>query len=719
MKPLSKMKTFILAAALLVTGGLLPAKAADSGKLSPDIQQLVKQHQQGRRATADGTVCAFVRFTTADADGLLALYGCQKVTQQGDIYIANIPLQALPQMAADDRVVRIEAQLGGRLLNDVSPTWTGSSKVSAGTGLPQAFTGQGVLLGIVDSGFDVTHPAFYGTDGTTYRIKGFVDDLSAPDETLGVATPLGREYTTQADILGNKHPGDSKALHATHCLGTAAGSGYGTPYRGVAYEADIFAVNSVKAGDDMYMSSADQAARMKRIFDAATAMNKPCVITYSIGFNYLPGDGDLFQEFLEQCLGPGRILVAAAGNSNMTPTYVHKPAGVFTAGTGLTHRNGYGRAFLFSEKPFKVKCLTYKLYGGKYTLNDSVTFDSSNLPADTTRMRGHRLVVEHKGAYYQLTDRFDAPIESDGHTLLLAIEGTEADVEMTSAIESGFSNMEPEMFDGTRFLCGEKGHNIGLPATMDEVVTIGALNCRETYTTPSGPDGTHFGQATPLGSVAVFSSVGPTLDGRMKPDAVSPGVNVISAGNSYSQDAFGSSMVTTTTFNGREYPWLAASGTSMATPHAAGIVALWLQADPTLTPERVKEVFKATCKPIVGVDNYPDNSCGYGLIDAYEGVLHILGLPSAIEHLSLHQPSALTIRPTAGGRVSLQFRTRPTQPFTVRIYTTGGQLVSEQTLQPTQAMRYEVALPQRAQGVHVVQVNGQEQGVTGSELVRL
>ena len=342
---------------------LLPvatAMADPTDKLSFHVRQLLNPSSAMHRAqrTTGDKICAFVRFVEGDAHQQLAQYGCELVTQIGDIYIANIPLSQLAAMAASEQVERIETHLGGRLCNDTSPQWTGTTMVHTGVSLPTGYDGTGVLLGIIDSGFDVTHPAFYGIDGKTYRIKAFVDDLAVEGETKGKATPLGREYTTQEDILNNSHVGDTKANHATHCLGTAAGSGYGTPYRGVAYGADIFAISSRNAGEDYLAISADQTARMKRIFDYAEEHRQPCVITYSIGFDDVPGDTQLFREALDLLVGPGRILVTSAGNSGDEVFYVDKSEYMATAGVALPYNSKHlAHAYMKSEQPFRLKCL--------------------------------------------------------------------------------------------------------------------------------------------------------------------------------------------------------------------------------------------------------------------------------------------------------------------------------------------------------------------------
>ena len=441
---------------------------------------------------------------------------------------------------------------------------------------------------------------------------------------------------TQEDILTNNHPGGTEADHGTHCLGTAAGSGYGSPYRGIAYGADIFAISSKNAGNDAYMNSADQAARMKHIFDYADAHHQPCVITYSIGFNDIPGDSKLFAEALEQMVGPGKILVVAAGNENRKDTYVHKPQGKSTAGTVLASSKKQDRVFLQSQQPFKLKCLTASVNIDKMlvVLTDSIVLDTEKLPSDTVVFRGHHILLEKDGSFYTLTDRLQHVETDDSPLLALAIEDEDAEVEMFASLESSFSPFS-QLFKESRFVCATKSHNIGLPGTLPSVVTVGALNGRESYLNAKGETIEGAGTNTPVGTIAYFSSVGPTRDGRIKPDVVAPGVNIISAGNSFINYNDSKQLVTTTVFKNKNYPWCVKSGTSMATPCVAGIVALWLQADPQLSPDDVKEIIKATSKKPKASLEYPNNTYGYGLIDAYAGIKEVLKNSTGIERVEM------------------------------------------------------------------------------------
>jgi len=123
---------------------------------------------------------------------------------------------------------------------------------------------------------------------------------------------------------------------------------------------------------------------------------------------------------------------------------------------------------------------------------------------------------------------------------------------------------------------------IGSPGCAREVITVGAVD--------------H------LDKIAVFSSRGPTLDGRVKPDIVAPGVLITAAksGGSYT----------------------IMSGTSMSTPMVSGVVALILSKNPGLSPEQIKNVLKETAKDL-GEDK---NIQGAGRVDAYLSFTKASGL---------------------------------------------------------------------------------------------
>ncbi|HHB89988.1 MAG TPA: hypothetical protein ENK60_01615 [Anaerolineae bacterium] len=130
---------------------------------------------------------------------------------------------------------------------------------------------------------------------------------------------------------------------------------------------------------------------------------------------------------------------------------------------------------------------------------------------------------------------------------------------------------------------GPMPRTVGSPGCAREVITIGA--------------------STDDDKVASFSSRGPTSDGRVKPDVVLPGVNIIAA--RAKGTSLGSGQI--------DEFYTSLSGTSMATPHASGVVALLLAANPSLTPRQIKEVLKSTAVDLG--ENM--NSQGAGRVDAF------------------------------------------------------------------------------------------------------
>jgi serine protease AprX len=146
---------------------------------------------------------------------------------------------------------------------------------------------------------------------------------------------------------------------------------------------------------------------------------------------------------------------------------------------------------------------------------------------------------------------------------------------------------------------GPDAKTIASPGVSDQVITVGALDDKDTPATKSDDE------------VASFSSRGPTIYGHTKPDVLAPGVNIVSlrSPNSYLDKLQKANRVDTDYF--------VLSGTSMATPICAGIAALILQNNPRLTPIEVKELLKN------GTDLWKDrdpNIYGAGYINAENSI---------------------------------------------------------------------------------------------------
>jgi len=98
--------------------------------------------------------------------------------------------------------------------------------------------------------------------------------------------------------------------------------------------------------------------------------------------------------------------------------------------------------------------------------------------------------------------------------------------------------------------------------------------------------------------ISVSSSQGPTRDGRFKPEVAAPGTNIVGARG----------------FSSAAQPWLTLTGTSMASPYAAGVAALMLTIEPGLTAAQIIGIMRSTARPLPGTDYRWQDDAGFGRI---------------------------------------------------------------------------------------------------------
>ena len=87
----------------------------------------------------------------ADSEEVFARYGVKVMDSVDDLYFVAMRLSQVEQLSQDSQVMRIEANEANVAEMNQTPQITGATKVNAGTGLPQAYTGKGVLIGIQPS----------------------------------------------------------------------------------------------------------------------------------------------------------------------------------------------------------------------------------------------------------------------------------------------------------------------------------------------------------------------------------------------------------------------------------------------------------------------------------------------------------------------------------------------------------------------------------------
>lgn len=680
------------------------------------------------------TVCAFIRITD-DADRILRQNGCQKLAQAGNIYIAAIPADRLGALSQERNVSRIEARRGTHALMDSMAIHLNALPVYAGTSLPQAYTGKDVVMGIMDIGFDLTHPNFYDAQATNYRIKRLWDQIS-PD-TIGSSLFVGRDYSGERELLdlGCSYDGKQQT-HGTHTLGIAAGSGYNSPYRGMAWESDICLVNNATTEDIALIDTADydkytfatDALGFKYIFDYAQSVGKPCVVSFSEGSEQdFYGYDVLYYAMLDSLLGPGRILVASAGNNGNVVNFIHKERGRERAGTFVQTNIDRMSLTAKADAPFTLRTTIYNTEPVIIEIpTDEVLAREDSCYTDSVLIDDRMYYITltaYPSCYIPTETCFDIELRALanlGNHKPLSVEflGRDADIEVYRNSGNLVTNpLAPELCDAT------VGRTIHSPSSAPRVICVGATGYRTGITNYLG-EYREFNQGND-GRRSSYSSIGPTFDGRIKPDVMAPGSNIISSYSSYylennPQAGDIRSDVEHFDFRGRTYSWNSNAGTSMATPAVGGAIALWLQAKPTLTPEEAMDIIAHTSSHYDESLSYPNNEYGYGQIDVYRGLLYILGI-DGIEGLSQHQPKAVSILPIGQGQLQLRFEGNEglsTPSFSIRIFNTSGQLVSTQSLTGGQE-EYTIDLSSLPRGVYAVQVNTGQPTTTGSTLVRL
>ncbi len=723
-------RLLLLSLLLLITVSAIAQRPAYE-KLSPWLRHACGKQSSARKIKGNNSrkasVCAFVQITT-DSDEVLQDYGCTPLARFGNILIADIPLQQLSELSRQQQVRRIEAGPSCQLTLDTATAIVQVPRMQSETVLPQAYTGKGVVMGVQDVGFDLTHPTFYDTTLQECRIRRFWDQLS-PD-TLSSSLYVGAEYTTPETIARYARSHDGLIIqHGCHTLGIAAGTGYDTPYRGVAYESDICLVSNAVVNDtalirqeDRYRyTTATDVLGFKYIFDYASEQDKPCVISFSEGEREdIDGECQLLYAALDSLAGPGRIIVASAGNNGANNTYFRKEPGEESKGAFLL-RYGMDDSFRIRTKDqLDMQLVVYDYGGDSDTLHwstDDILTQPDSIWKDTLQMCGVTLTIDICAYPYSLdkeTIIYDYYITSSerfgyNHPISFEIIGKEATGEFL--MDKGnfvFNELNPAL------RAGDNTHTVLSPSTAPRVISVGSTAYRTAYTNVTGnTQNNNWGTG---GERAGYSSIGPTLDDRVKPEVVAPGTNILSAMSSYYHEAHPeetSATVAYSDFNDRRYPWAAETGTSMSTPLVAGIIACWLQAKPDLSPEDIIQLFKTTCKQREGY-TYPNNEYGYGEIDAYQGLLQLLGL-SGIRDISHHQPQQAEFL-IQNHQLTIRFHEPSTANIHLCIYTLKGERTHHLTI-PQGTNSYTLTLP-LPHGVYAVQLNSTIPTLQGSTLIR-
>ncbi|MBN1426239.1 S8 family serine peptidase [Candidatus Fermentibacteria bacterium] len=543
----------------------------------------------------------------------------------GDIVTARIPLEKLEAIALLEDVEAIEASY--RLYNcmDVSVPECGGTAVRQQLG----FTGNGVIVGLLDTGIDPYHPDFLDANNKT-RVQFIWDQWSSGTPPSGYT--YGREWTKAQIDAGNCTMNDPGA-HGSHCSGTAAGDGSASNagYIGMATKADIMMVSNLS--DDIFsygyappwsptpstMGSLDGLAYL---YQKKSQLNKPMVISWSQGVTMGPHDGStLFEQGVDNFITTRNIPVCiAAGNDQEQDWHARAQVTTGSARTVSFTTGTPGQDQLSGDVKFEI---WYKL-GDKLNLEIIDPFGgvSSVFGPDETGWPGWIMSTGDTVWVYSTSNH---PVSHKGYFLVDLWDWNDGVTQGTWRIRLSADNSLPQggQFDAwfernqyaVHWLENVSLESIvGMPGSAKQAITVGSYNTKLQW---YDIDGTGWTISETMGEISGFSSNGPTADGRQKPNLSAPGQIIASVMSSGSAPDY--------TQNQRYYVapdgvHVYMQGTSMATPHVAGCIATMLEKKPTASYTEIRDILQNTARHDQYTGQGWQKDFGWGKLDAYAAV---------------------------------------------------------------------------------------------------
>ena len=531
---------------------------------------------------------------------------------------AQVPVAKLQAIAALDEVEQVSIAEMMESNVDTTRSVTSVNYVAEGLqhGLPANYDGKGVVFGIIDSGIDFNHAAFQDSLGNT-RIKCVYmpADNSGTKVTIDGTVLPGSEFDSTR--IASLTTDLASSAHGSHTAFIGAGSHCGQ-YSGMAPGADIVMCALGGKKNDVNIANS-----LKYITQYAKRVGKPCVISVSMGTQRGPHDGtSKICKIYDEVGKNDAVICLSNGNLGSLKRYIHhKFSGMYTSTlpsigsyvSGTTQ--GYTANFAIDTWSRSRSAV-----GIKYLLIDpddnSIFYETGIMKAYTYHYigpgmeskRGYNaflsqyfsgkigvwVTTESNGHIETYSEVSLKPLRSDVKAYKMAVQfygadGVEFDSWVTS--ENAYS-WHPQVGD-YKFVNGTDSCSMNDNVTGKYTISVGNYVGRNRYMSLSGKE--MYNSIYPEGSIYVQSSYGIAPNGESYPFVAAPGYFVVSAYNGYNYLAKPSTNTAYSKENpttGRTDYWGSMSGTSMSTPTVAGIVALWLQANPQLKVDDVKEIIR-------------------------------------------------------------------------------------------------------------------------------
>lgn len=466
-------------------------------------------------------------------------------------------------------------------------------------------TGRGMLVGIIDSGIDYTHPDFRNPDGTS-RI------LCLWDQTADGIPPQGfrqgAEYNSDLlnQALASDQPYDivpsgDEIGHGTAVAGIAAGNGSasGGRERGVAPEASLIIVKLGIRGRQSFARTTEIMRAFKYILDQAEELGIPVAINLSYGTNDGSHDGNsLFERYIDDVSQRWKnAIVVASGNEGSAG---HHFSAVINTGEVMEVTFGVG------ESLSSLYMVLWKEFTDRFTVELILPSGISTgeiFPTEsyTARNIDGVAVKVYYGQPTHYNEDQEVHFQIDERTAMIPQGIWRLRIRALDVVEGRFDIWLPtaeEVGRNTAFTQPSVETTITIPATAFNVISVGGYNA-------------------PIQAAAEFSGRGYTRAYvYVKPDLVAPAVGILSARAGGGYDTF--------------------TGTSMAAPFVTGAAALIMQwgivmgNDPFLYGQRVKAFLQKGAVRSSRM-SYPNPVWGYGSLCLSNSMSLLVGYMNGIQ----------------------------------------------------------------------------------------
>jgi subtilisin family serine protease len=616
------------------------------------------------------------------------------------------PLSVLSDLYERGTITHAELGAHGlKLLNDTMVYRNRVKSVKVWTSpLPQAYNGEGVILGFIDTGIDFKHKDFIDSSGKS-RLMYLWDQAAA-----GAGPPpfnYGTEWTAaQIDANQCTHSDLVYAGHGTQVAGVAAGNGRASGhFEGVASKASIIMVAADFSNPYAILDGAQY------IFQKASQLGLPCVINISLGDYYGSHDGTDFESQMIDAMitgKPGRAVVAAVGNAGNYKFHAKtKPSGdtVFTwfSSTGTFDHHCY--ADTADMRTLKIRMSAFR--SGLSRAGSSVFYNFSsglnNMVTDTVKnANGQRLGLVRVASYINSAGVYDRyfEVEPDSASMVWGIETAGYGVHHAWNFDLKSTGLPalsqyPRM---AKYVMPDSCYSMvtGLQCSEQVITVANYVNLYRYYDVRDS-----LRNATqPGGAIAYNSSTGPTRDGRVKPDITATGDYMFTA---FPLPLLAGYVVTNPEIVAQGSMHILTGGSSASSPVVAGLAALYLQKNPGATPTEIRDAIRY-CAYHDGWtgSQLPDYRWGFGKLDGKAAMLCL-------------EPGVFSGVGTAGGSTMSVFPNPFTGSFTIkfsrsqkgwlRLFSSSGVLIQEELIDSD---THEVNLKHICPGLIVARFEGEE-----------